>query len=214
MQEETVLVIGDKAWSSWSLRPWLAAKVAKVPFREAQVRLRQPDTAEQIARHSPSARVPVLRRGSLTIWDSFAICEYLAEIAPEASLWPDDANARAVARSVSAEMHSGFHALRKECPMDFHARIEGRAPSDQAQTDISRITAIWRESRRDFGADGPFLFGAFTIADAMYAPVATRFRTYAIDLAQFGDDGAAGDYAEMLLAMPEMQEWGEGAARG
>ena len=146
MQEETVLVIGDKAWSSWSLRPWLAAKVAKVPFREVQVRLRQPDTAEQIARHSPSARVPVLRRGSLLIWDSLAICEYLAEIAPQASLWPEDANARAVARSVSAEMHSGFHALRKECPMDFHARIEGHIPSDQARTDISRITALWRES--------------------------------------------------------------------
>ena len=214
MQEETVLVIGDKAWSSWSLRPWLAAKVAKVPFREVQVRLRQPDTEEQIARHSPSARVPVLRRGSLTIWDSLAICEYLAEIAPEARLWPEDANARAVARSVSAEMHSGFHALRKEFPMDFHARIEGHVPSDQAETDISRIAAVWRESRRGFGANGPFLFGAFTIADAMYAPVATRFRTYAIDLAQFGDDGTASGYAQTLLAMPEMQEWGEGAARG
>jgi glutathione S-transferase len=214
MQQETVLVIGDKAWSSWSLRPWLAAKVAKVPFGEVQIRLRQPDTAEQIARHSPSARVPALRRGSLTIWDSLAICERLAEIAPQACLWPEDANARAVARSVSAEMHSGFHALRKEFPMDFHARIEGHIPSDQAQTDISRIAAIWRESRHDFGANGPFLFGAFTIADAMYAPVATRFRTYGIDLAQFGDDGTAAGYAQTLLAMPEMQEWGEGAALG
>ena len=214
MQEETVLVIGDKAWSSWSLRPWLAAKVAKVPFREVQVRLRQPDTVAQIARHSPSARVPALTRGNLTIWDSLAICEYLAEIAPRACLWPEDANARAVARSVSAEMHSGFHALRKEFPMDFHPRIEGHIPSDQVQTDISRITAIWRESRRDFGANGPFLFGAFTIADTMYAPVATRFRTYGIDLARFGDDGTAADYAETLFAMPEMQEWGQGAARG
>jgi glutathione S-transferase len=174
--------------------------------------LRQPDTAEQIARHSPSARVPVLRRGRLTIWDSLAICEYLAEIAPPACLWPEDANARAAARSVSAEMHSGFHALRKEFPMDFHARIEGLAPSDQAQTDISRIAAIWRETRYDFGANGPFLFGAFSIADAMYAPVATRFRTYGIDLARFGDDGTAADYAQTLLAMPEMQEWGQGAA--
>ena len=213
MQEETVLVIGDKAWSSWSLRSWLAAKVAKVPFREVQVRLRQPDTVAQIARHSPSARVPALTRGNLTIWDSLAVCEYLAEIAPQACLWPEDANARAVARSVSAEMHSGFHALRKEFPMDFHARIEGHIPSDQAQTDISRITAIWRESRRDFGANGTFLFGAFTIADAMYAPVATRFRTYGIDLARFGDDGAAANYAKTLFAMPEMKEWGQGAAR-
>ena len=195
-------------------RPWLAAKVAKVPFREELVRLRQSDTAEQIAQHSPSARVPVLRKGDLTVWDSLAICEYLAEIAPEARLWPENAGARAVARSVSAEMHSGFHALRKEFPMDFHARIEGQLPTDQAQTDISRVTAIWRESRRGFGANGPFLFGDFTIADAMYAPVATRFRTYGIDLAQFGDDGTAADYAETLLAMPEMQEWGQGAARG
>jgi glutathione S-transferase len=214
MQEETILVIGDKAWSSWSLRPWLAAKVAKVPFREVRVRLRQPDTAEQIARHSPSARVPALTRGNLTIWDSLAICEYLAEIAPQAALWPEDANVRAVARSVSAEMHSGFHALRKEFPMDFHARIEGQIPSDQAHGDISRIIAIWRESRRGFGANGPFLFGAFTIADAMYAPIATRFRTYGINLAEFGDDGTAAEYAETLLSMPEMQDWGEGAARG
>jgi len=214
MQEETILIIGDKAWSSWSLRPWLAAKVAKVPFGEAQVRLRQPDTAEQIARHSPSGRIPALRRGNLAIWDSLAICEYLAEIAPHAHLWPEDADARAVARSISAEMHSGFHALRKEFPMDFHARIEGHIPSDQAQTDISRITALWRDARHGFGADGPFLFGAFSIADAMYAPVATRFRTYGVDLARFGDDGIAAAYAKTLLAMPEMREWGQGAERG
>jgi glutathione S-transferase len=213
MHEETILVIGDKAWSSWSLRPWLAAKLAKVPFREAQVRLRQPDTAEQIACHSPSGRVPALQRGGLTIWDSLAICEYLAEIAPEARLWPEDADARAVARSVSAEMHSGFHALRKEFPMDFHARIEGRTPSDQARTDIKRVAEIWRDCRRGFGANGSFLFGAFSIADAMYAPVATRFRTYAIDLARYGDDGTAANYAETLLAMPKMIEWGQGAAR-
>ncbi len=212
MQEETILVIGDKAWSSWSLRPWLAAKVARIPFREAQIRLRRRDTAEEIARHSPSGRVPVLKRGALAIWDSLAICEYLAEIASEARLWPEDASARAVARSVSAEMHSGFHALRKEFPMDFHARVEGHARSDQAQTDIARIAAIWRECRRGFGASGPFLFGAFTIADAMYAPVATRFRTYGVDLAAFGDDGSAAAYAQTLLAMPEMQEWGQGAA--
>ena len=214
MNEELSLIIGDKAWSSWSLRPWLAAKVAKVPFREVHVRLRQPDTAEQIAGHSPSGRVPVLKRGDLTIWDSLAICEYLAEIAPHARLWPEDADARAVARSVSAEMHSGFQALRKEFPMDLHARIPDRAPSEQARKDIARVTEIWRDTRRNFGASGPFLFGAFTIADAMYAPVATRFRTYGIDLAHFGDDGTAAAYAETLLSMPEMKEWGEGAAWG
>lgn len=214
MAEETVLVIGDKAWSSWSLRAWLAAKVAGIPFREELVRLRQPDTGSQIARHSPSGRIPVLKRGGFAVWDSLAICEYLAELAPEAHLWPEERQARAVARAISAEMHSGFPALRKEFPMDFHARVEGRAPSDDARADIARVAHLWRETRRNFGAGGPFLFGKFTIADAMYAPVATRFRTYAIDLTAFGDDGTASAYAQAVLAMPEMEEWGAGAAGG
>lgn len=213
MKDEIVLIIGDKAWSSWSLRPWIAAKVAGIPFREEQVRLRQPGTPEEIARHSPSMRVPVLKRGELTVWDSLAICEYLAEIAPEAHLWPEDTHARAVARSVAAEMHSSFHALRKEFPMDFHARIEGHAPSAEAAKDIARIVSVWGEMRHRFGKGGPFLFGGFTIADAMYAPVATRFRTYALSLAAFGDSGTAQDYAQTLLARPEMLEWGEGATR-
>jgi glutathione S-transferase len=211
MGEDIVLVIGDKAWSSWSMRPWLAAKVAKIPFHEEAVRLRQPDTGEQIARCSPSGRIPVLKRGGLTVWDSLAICEYIAEIAPYAHLWPQDEAARAVARSISAEMHSGFQALRKECPMDFHARIFGKGPSEQTEKDIARIVSIWRETRARFGAGGPFLFGSFTIADAMYAPVATRFRTYGVGPAAFGDDGTAAAYGETLLAMPEMREWGEGA---
>ncbi len=213
MEEEIVLVIGDKAWSSWSLRPWLAAKAAKIPFREEQVKLRQADTTEAIARHSGSGRIPVLKRGALTVWDSLAICEYLAELAPQARLWPEDASARAVARSISAEMHSSFIALRKEFPMDFHARFVDRVPSEQTRADISRIAKIWLETRRGFGAGGQFLFGAFTIADAMYAPVATRFHTYGVDLAAYGDDGTAAAYAEAVLAMPEMQEWGDGAAR-
>ncbi|MBI4723911.1 MAG: glutathione S-transferase family protein [Rhodomicrobium sp.] len=214
MEEKIVLVIGDKAWSSWSLRPWLAAKVAGIPFREVRIGLRQPDTAEQIARYSRSGRIPVLQRGGLTVWDSLAICEYLAELAPGARLWPEDASARAVARAVSAEMHSGFQALRKEFPMDFHARMSGCVPSDQAQADIRRIVEIWRETRHASGTGGPFLFGAFGIADAMYAPVATRFQTYGIDLAGHGDDGTASAYVQAVLAMPEMQEWGEGATHG
>ncbi len=213
MEAEIVLVIGDKAWSSWTLRPWLAAKVAGIPFREAPVRLRQPGTAGEIARHSPSGRIPVLKRDAFLVWDSLAICEYLAELAPAARLWPGDAHARAVARAISAEMHSGFPALRKEFAMDFHARIEGRVPTEQAKADITRVVQIWRETRRSSGAGGPFLFGGFSIADAMYAPVATRCRTYGIDLAAFGDDGTAAAYAQTLLAMPEMQEWGAGAAR-
>jgi glutathione S-transferase len=212
MKDRLTLVIGDKAWSSWSLRPWLTLKVAKIPFTETGIHLRRLDTPEQIARHSPSGRVPVLKHGALTVWDSLAICEYAAELAPEAKLWPEDPAARAMARSISAEMHSSFHALRKEFPMDFHARIDGRVPSAEAEADIKRIAGIWSAARRNYGAGGPFLFGAFTIADAMYAPVATRFRTYGIGLAAFGDDGTAAAYAQTVLTMPEMQEWGAGAA--
>jgi glutathione S-transferase len=214
MEDEILLVVGDKAWSSWSLRPWLAAKVAKIPFREVQVRLRRDDTQTEIGRYSPSGRVPVLHHGSLVVWDSLAICEYLAELKPEARLWPGDRDARAVARAISAEMHSGFPALRFEFSMNFHARISGVTPSDVAMGDIRRVVRIWRDARNDFGASGPFLFGAFSIADAIYAPVATRFRTYSVDLAQFGDDGTAADYAKTVLALPEMEEWGAGAARG
>jgi glutathione S-transferase len=212
MKDALKLVIGDKAWSSWSLRPWLALKVAGIPFEEVKIGLRRPDTAEQIARHSPSGRVPVLKAGGLTVWDSLAICEYAAEFALEPRLWPEDANARAAARSIAAEMHSGFHALRKEFPMDYHARIEGHVPSEQARADIMRVTQIWSDARRDYGAGGPFLFGTFTIADAMYAPVATRFQTYGIDLYAYGDDsGNAAAYAHAVLALPEMAEWGAGA---
>ena len=214
MDNEISLVIGDKAWSSWSLRPWLAIKISKIPFREELVQLRRPDTAAGIAKHSPSGRVPALKHGALTVWDSLAICEYLAELAPEAGLWPQDAGERAAARAVSAEMHSGFQALRKEFPMNFHARMSGCAPSEQARADIERIVRIWCGLRGKSGAVGPFLFGTFTIADAMYAPVATRFRTYCLDLAAYGDDGSAASYAQTILAMPAMTEWGEEAARG
>jgi glutathione S-transferase len=212
--EEIVLVVGDKAWSSWSLRPWVAAKRAKIPFEEVAIRLRQPDTPRQIAKYSPSGRVPVLIHGGLTVWDSLAICEYLAERSPEAWLWPADAGARAVARSISAEMHSGFHALRTEFSMDFHARVADRVPSEQSRSEISRVVSIWCETKRAYGSGGAFLFGTFTIADAMFAPVATRFRTYNIDLSAYGDDGSAAAYANSVLAMPEMEEWGDGAAKG
>jgi glutathione S-transferase len=213
MEDEISLVIGKKAWSSWSLRPWLAIKATSLAFREVQVPLRQPDTAAGIARHSPSGRVPVLKHGAVIVWDSLAICEYLAELAPEAGLWPEDAGARAAARAISAEMHSGFQALRQEFPMDIHARIGGRAPSEQARADITRIVSIWCEMRHKYEAAGPFLFGAFTIADAMYAPVATRFRTYGIDPGAYGGGGGAASYAQTVLSIPAMAEWGEGAAR-
>jgi glutathione S-transferase len=213
MQDEIVLVIGDKAWSSWSLRPWLAAKVAGIPFREVLVGLRRPDTASMIAAYSPSGRVPVLQHGPLTIWDSLAICEYFAEISKQVRLWPAASGARALARSISAEMHSGFHALRKEFSMNFHARIGGQSPSAQARSDIERAVQIWIETRKTYGAGGPFLFGDFSIADAMYVPVVTRFRTYGIDPASYGDDGTAAVYGQTILALPEMAEWGSSATR-
>lgn len=205
------LVIGDKNFSSWSLRPWLAMKAAGIPFAEEPVRLRQPDTKQAILLHSPSGKVPALKTGGAVIWDSLAILEFLAERHPEAHLWPEDQAARAAARSIAAEMHAGFVTLRNEMPMHLLARLPSPPIGDALASDIGRIVAIWKDTRARFGAGGPFLFGAFTNADAMYAPVATRFRTYGVDVGRFGDDGTASAYAETVLAMPAMAEWTEGA---
>lgn len=207
------LVIGDKRWSSWSLRPWLLLKAFGVPFRETLVALRRPETAEEIARHSPSGKVPVLKAGELIIWDSLAIIEFIAEEHRDKPVWPADRAARAAARAVSAEMHAGFYALRNGMPMDFSNIYASWPAEDDVRADIERIVAIWRECRKRYGAGGDFLFGSFSAADAMYAPVTTRFRSYSVDLAEYGDDGTAARYAETVLAMPEMAEWGEGAAR-
>lgn len=203
---DLTLVIGNKAFSSWSLRPWLALRHSGLPFEEIVIPLRQPDTAARIAEHSPSGRVPCLRHGARTgdrvVWDSLAICEYLAETFPEAALWPDDAHARAVARSVSAEMHGGFMALRTHMSMDLKAMRPGVGRNPESEADIARVTTLWRTARERFGADGPFLFGRFSIADAMYAPVVTRFITYGVAL---DDIGRA--YAEAIMALPAMKEW-------
>ncbi len=205
------LVIGDKNFSSWSLRPWLALKAAGIPFAEAPVRLRQPETKQAILRHSPSGKVPALKTDGAVVWDSLAILEFLAERHPEAQLWPADAQARAAARSIAAEMHSGFATLRNEMPMDLLAHLPSPPIADALAADIRRIVAIWNDTRVRFGDGGPFLFGAFTNADAMYGPVATRFRTYGVDLGRFGDDGTASAYMQAILAMPEMAAWTEGA---
>jgi len=205
------LVIGDKNYSSWSLRPWIALKACGIPFAEERVRLRQPDSKVEILRNSPSGKIPALKTKSGIVWDSLAILEYLAERHPEHHLWPHSVEDRAAARSISAEMHSGFIALRNDMPMDLLARVAFPWVSEALDADIRRIVAIWKDARARFGHGGPFLLGAFTNADAMFAPVATRFRTYGVDLARFGDDGAAAAYAEALLAMPEMAEWTEGA---
>jgi glutathione S-transferase len=205
------LVIGSKNISSWSLRPWLVMTAFGIPFGETLIRLRRPEAAAEILRHSPSAKVPVLKSDGLLIWDSLAIIEFLAEQYPNKGLWPTQAEARAMARCVSAEMHSGFQALRNEFPMDF-VNVPGFPDaSPGARADIERVVAIWMDCRRSFGGDGAFLFGGFSAADAMFAPVASRFRSYEVDLGRFGDDGTAARYRDTMMAMPEMLAWAEGA---
>lgn len=191
------LVIGNKNYSSWSMRPWVLMTQAGIPFEEIQVWLGEPDTAAQIARHSPSGRVPALLDGDLTVWDSLAICETLAERFPDKHLWPADARARARARAVAAEMHSGFAALRTRMPMNIRNRYPGKGMNAEVAADVARIAAIWGEC---VAAGGPYLFGDFGIVDAMFTPVVFRFRTYGVAL----PDIARG-YLERMLATPALQ---------
>lgn len=200
MSLSMTMILGTKRYSSWSLRPWLAARMAGLDFDEVLITLRQPDTKQQILRHSPSGKVPCLIHDGLAVWDSLAICEYLAELAP--SLWPTDRTARAIARSVAAEMHSGFQSLRSICPMDVPEHTPLSPIPDDVAADVARIHAIWADCRQRFGAGGPFLFGSFTIADAMYAPVVSRFITY--DLAQ---NQMAQDYCQAVWSLQAMQDW-------
>ena len=199
---ELTLVIGNKNYSSWSLRPWLLLKQAGIPFREQYIPIRSATWQSRILDLSPSGKVPALVHGDVRVWDSLAICEYLAERFPEKQLWPTAIAARAEARSISAEMHSGFQALRQNMFINIRRRMPTRGRTPESLADIERIVAIWNGCRARYAAGGPFLFGAFSIADAMYAPVALRFQTYAVKTA-----GAAGDYAQTLLALPAMQEW-------
>jgi glutathione S-transferase len=207
------LIIGTKVWSSWSLRPWLVIKRTGQPFTETLVQLREVGTSDEVAKVSPSARVPVLKDGELTVWDSLAICEYLAEKFPAGKLWPDDPAARALGRAAAAEMHSSFASLRGECPMDLSLRSEVEL-SEATHDDIRRIVRLWSDLRGRFGAAGPFLLGAWSIADAFYTPVATRFRSYGVRLSDFGDTGVAGSYNEVLLEQPEFLEWEKAALAG
>jgi glutathione S-transferase len=200
------LVIGNKNYSSWSMRPWVALRAANIPFEEILIQLHAGDTDKQrILSFTKSGKVPVLVDGDLTIWDSLAIIEYAAESFPETKLWPRDASSRAHARSISAEMHSSFMALRKECGMNLHRPVKGKQLSADAQADVARIQQIWTDCRSRYSANGPFLFGAFSGADAMYAPVVHRFRTYAIPATP-----SVTDYMEAMQALPAFREWTEG----
>ncbi len=198
------LVIGNKNYSSWSMRPWLALRAAGVPFNEVVIPLYTgEDSARRIREFTPSGKVPVLIDGDVTVWDSLAIIEYAAEKFPDAKLWPDDRAARAHARSVSAEMHSGFAALRNECGMNLHRPVRPKPSlSDDALANIRRIQSIWKECRTRYGQGGPYLFGAFSAADAMYAPVVHRFRTYVIDA-----DKVARDYMTAMQVHEAFKAW-------
>jgi len=198
------LIIGTKRLSSWSLRAWLPLKRTGVPFIETEIELYPEARQPEILKHSPSGYVPALKDGDLLVGDSLAIGEYLADRFPEARLWPQDLAARALARAAAAEMHSGFAALRREHPMDLELRTS-KPPSDAVAADVRRIVALWRTLLDRFG--GPFLAGEWSIADAFYTPVATRFRSYGFDLSAHGDDGWAQAYADALLSTPEYLQW-------
>jgi glutathione S-transferase len=203
-----VLVIGNKIFSSWSLRPWFAMTMVGLPFDEIVIPLDKPDTKRMIAEHSLSGRVPVLYHGSRKVWDSLAILEYLAETFPEKRMWPAGQAARAMARAVSSEMHAGFSALRNECAMNLRRPCMPTQMSDQAKADADRIETIWRECREKYGKSGKFLFGRFSIADAMFAPVVTRFDTYAIPVSE-----TTRAYMKSVLETDAFQNWKKSALK-
>jgi glutathione S-transferase len=197
---DLTLIIGNKNYSSWSLRPWILMKQLGLAFEEKLVRLYAPDSKDEILKLGPSGRVPILHHGDLTVWDSLAICEYVAELAGKG--WPKSAAARAVARSVSAEMHSGFTNLRMEWPMNARARNRRTPMTPGLEADIDRIEEIWLDCRRRFGSSGPWLFGEFSVADAMYMPVVLRFNTYSSQISE-----NARWYIAAAIENPFLQEW-------
>jgi glutathione S-transferase len=202
MTKDLHLVIGNKTYSSWSMRPWIALKAQGVDFCETVIGLEQPDTSAKIKAYSPTGKVPVLQHGDITVWDSLAILEYLAETFQGKHWWPADVTARAVARAVSAEMHSGFSPLRVAMTMNVRKTLPTPECTEAVDADIARITDIWRDCRAKFGSGGPFLFGVFSNADAMYAPVVTRFKTYGVEL-----DEDCRAYSDAMLTHPAMREW-------
>jgi len=205
---DLTLIIGNKNYSSWSLRPWVFMKTAGIPFTEKRVALDTPQTQSQLEPYFSDHKVPVLVDTDLIIWDSLAILEYLNEQFPEYRGWPADPLARAIARSVSAEMHSSFFALRKELPMNCRRKVNTFSPSEASQKDVERIKAVWRHCHERFAPNSPWLFGDFCIADAMFAPVVFRFDTYRVTLSGFEKD-----YVKSMLSLPSMMEWKEAAGK-
>jgi glutathione S-transferase len=196
------LVIGNKNYSSWSFRPWIAMTVAGIPFDEVVISLNADDFKARMAKISGTGKVPTLVDGEVQIWESLAILEYLAEKFPAARLWPGDPAARAHARAIASEMHAGFLALRRACPMNMARPVKKRELSDEARANVRRIEAMWMDCRARFGAGGPFLFGAFGAADAMYAPMVARFHTYDVEV-----DAPARAYMAAVMALPAWVQW-------
>lgn len=200
------LVIGNKNYSSWSLRPWLLLEHFAVPYEEVRIALYRPESRAEILRYSPSGHVPVLIDGPVTVWDSLAISEYVAETASARGAWPAERPRRALARSIAAEMHSGFAVLRHAMPMNVRARERRVVMTPELADDIARVQAIWRSCRESSAGDGPWLFGSFSIADAMFGPVAYRFQTYGVAC-----DGPVAAYLRALLDHPAMRRWAAAA---
>lgn len=199
---EIIIYLGSKNVSSWSLRAWLMLLQTGADFDAAFIPLDQADTKEKIAKISPSGKIPVLKHDDTLIWDSLAIGEYLAEVFPHVHLWPEDSKMRAYARSISCEMHSGFQMLRKHLPFDSQARFANYVIPDEALPDIARIIHIWTDCRQRYASKGPLLFGKFTIADAMFAPVVNRFVTYNVAIPEIVQE-----YVDTVMALPEMKMW-------
>jgi glutathione S-transferase len=196
------LIIGNKNYSSWSLRPWLAMKVAGIPFEEEVISLDAVEFKPRVGRISGSGKVPALADGDVQVWESLAILEYLAEMFPQAGLWPSDKAARARARAIAAEMHAGFSPLRRLLPMNIRRPVRPRELTPEAQSNVRRIESIWSECRSRYGAGGEFLFGAFGAADAMYAPIVSRFHTYAVEVGP-----VARAYMAAVMTLPACKEW-------
>jgi glutathione S-transferase len=210
MTAHYTLIVGTKEWSSWSLRPYLALRHVGAAFDEELVPLRRDTTSPEILKYSPTGRVPALKienaGKTITVWDSLAICETLADRHPEAKLWPADPDTRAMARAYAAEMHSGFADLREQLSMDFVRRLPLPTLRDATKAQIARILAAWSDALAQHGKDGGFLFGGFSIADCMYGPVVSRFTTYGVEV-----PASVRSYMERMMALPAMQEWGKAA---
>jgi glutathione S-transferase len=196
------LILANKAYSSWSFRPWLLLAHFKIPFHDIVIPLDQPDTTAKILKYSPTGKVPALIDGKIQIWESLAIIEYIAETHADKAIWPKTKAARAHARALSAEMHAGFQALRQACPMNMRRPVRAIALSDAVKADVVRIEAAWSEARKNFGKAGPFLYGRFSAADAMYAPVVNRLHVYGVPVKP-----ATRAYMEAMMALPAWKAW-------